>query len=160
MTAHRRLEDRLTAWRIGDPEGDHPVYSAEGARRVQGRWHAVGDAVIYTAEHYSTAMLERLVHWSGSLPPNQHVIEIAIPAGTTCEVLNPDRLLRWHESGGEIARRFGHAWLAERRSAILLVPSIVARMERNILINPSHPDAPAIRHGLETPIWWDDRLFA
>lgn len=160
MTTHRRLEDRLTAYRIGDPRGDYPIYSAEGATRISGRWHEVGDAVIYAAEHYSTAMLEKLVHWSGSLPPNQHFIAIAIPAGTTYEVLNPDHLPGWHEPGAETARRFGHGWLVERRSAILLVPSVVARMEKNILINPGHPDASVIAAGLETPVWWDDRLFA
>lgn len=160
MTAHRKLRDRLTAYRIGDPNGHHPVYSGEGAKRVQGRWHEAGDAVIYSAEHYSTAMLEKLVHWNGSLPANQHFIEIMIPAGTTYEVLNPDTLPGWHEPSGETARRFGHCWLEQARSAILLVPSVIARMERNILVNPEHPDAKAITPGLETPIWWDDRLFA
>lgn len=159
MTTHRRLEDRLTAYRIGDPLGEYPIYSGEGARRVHGRWHEAGDAVIYAAEHYSTAMLEKLVHWSGSLPPNQHYIDIAIPAGTTYEVVNPDRLPGWHEPGAEASRRFGHGWLSQQRSAILLVPSVVARMEMNILINPDHPDARAIAPGLETPVWWDERLF-
>jgi RES domain-containing protein len=50
--------------------------------------------------------------------------------------------------------------LDEVRSAILLVPSVVARMERNILINPAHPDAAAIRPTLEEPVPWDERLFA
>jgi hypothetical protein len=38
----------------------------------------------------------------------------------------------------------------ERRSALLLVPSMVARVERNILINPVHPDARRISHELRS----------
>jgi hypothetical protein len=36
----------------------------------------------------------------------------------------------------------------------------VARMERNVLINPTHKDSALIKPGLEQPIWWDGRLFA
>ena len=46
----------------------------------------------------------------------------------------------------------------EVRSAILIVPSVVARMERNVLINPAHVDAARIRPGLEVPVTWDARL--
>jgi RES domain-containing protein len=160
VSGHRRLEAAQTAWRIGDPDGEHPIWSAEGARLAEGRWHQSGDAVIHAAEHYSTAMLEKLVHLNGILPANQHFIEIAIPAGTSYEVVTPDSLPGWHSRDARTARAFGHRWLAEARSAILFVPSVVARMERNILVNPAHPDAGAIRPGLETPVWWDRRLFA
>ena len=58
-----------------------------------------------------------------------------------------------------ICKAFGEAWFAAGRSALLLVPSIPARVERNILINPAHPDAQAINFELPEPIWWDDRLY-
>jgi len=48
----------------------------------------------------------------------------------------------WHKRDG---RAFGSAWLEAGRSALLIVPSRVAREERNILINPRHPDAKASR---------------
>ena len=150
----------MRAYRIGDPAAAHPVYSAEGARRVSGRWHARGDAVVYASRHYSTAMLEKLVHWSGQLPPNQHFVEITIPAGASYEVFSADHHPGWFRPDGEAARRFGHAWYAERRSVVLVVPSVVARMEENLVINPAHPDAAGITVGLERPVWWDERLFA
>lgn len=160
MTTHRTLPEPLTAYRIGDPDGQHPVYSAEGARRVQGRWHRQGDRVIYVAEHYSTAMLEKLVHWNGALPPNQHFVTITIPAGLTYEIVTPDILPDWHRPDGEAARRFASNWYDEVRSVILLVPSVVARMERNVVINADHAEFSKIKPGLETPVWWDERLFA
>src|SRR3546814_15561264 len=60
VSNHRRLAAPMRCYRIGDPSGAYPVYGAEGARRVGGRWHDRGDAVIYASRHYSTAMLERL----------------------------------------------------------------------------------------------------
>ncbi len=86
-------------------------------------------------------------------------MEIAIPAGVSYEVVAEATVPGWYERGGASARRFGSAWIEEARSAILLVPSVVARVERNVLINPAHPDAAAIRSGLETPVRWDQRLF-
>ena len=54
---------------------------------------------------------------------------------------------------------FQAEWFTERRSAILIVPSILVRIERNILINPQHPDTAKITHDLSEPIWWDERLY-
>ena len=157
--SHRQLTEALVAYRIGDPHGAFPIYSAEGARRVAGRWHRKGQAVIYASASYSTAMLERLVHYAGLMPRGQHFIEISIPVGTTYEIVTADSIDGWADRDGRSARAFGAQWLDDARSAILLVPSVVARMERNVLINPTHADARRIRPGLETPVTWDDRLF-
>lgn len=56
-------------------------------------------------------------------------------------------------------RAFGHRWYTEGRSAVLLVPSVVARMERNVVINAAHEEFGRMKVGLETPVWWDERLF-
>ena len=95
-----------------------------------------------------------------SAPPNQHFIEVTIPAGTSYEVVTADILPDWCTTSGTAARRFGHQWYEENRSAILLVPSVVARMERNVVINSRHADFNRLTAGLETPVWWDRRLFA
>jgi RES domain-containing protein len=156
---HRRLAEPMVVYRIGDPMGAFPIYSAEGARRVSGRWHGKGQAVIYSSAFYSTAMLERLVHYSGKLPRGQHYIEIRIPAATAYEVVTSHSLPGWEQKDGRVARAFGSKWIAEVRSAILIVPSVVARMESNVLINPAHVDAARIMPGMETPVTWDMRLF-
>ena len=156
----RTLREAMRAYRIGDPAGQCPVWSTEGATRTSGRWHEAGAEVIYASEHYSTAMLEKLVHWNGALPPNQHFIEIAMPPGTSYEVVTADIVPDWADRGGEAARRFGRRWYDESRSTILLVPSVVARMERNVVINRRHPDFQSLSVGLETPVWWDQRLFS
>ena len=155
----RSLPGTMRAYRIGDPAGQFTVWSTEGARRVSGRWHEAGAEVINVSEHYSTAMLEKLVHWNGALPPNQHFIEVTIPKGTSYEVVTADIVPDWFRPGAEAARRFGRQWYEENRSAILIVPSTVARMERNVVINRRHSDFGGLTVGLETPVWWGRRLF-
>ena len=63
--------------------GRYPIYNGEGAALTEGRWHQKGQEVIYASEHYSTAMLEKLAHYNGVLPPKQHFIEIQISTGTS-----------------------------------------------------------------------------
>lgn len=157
--AVRRLTEALTAWRIGDPDGRFSIYSGEGSIRCEGRWHRKGQEVIYASEHYGTAMLEKLAHYNGILPPNQHFITIDIPAGVSYEVVTKEGLPEWDDIDGTTSRAFGAAWIDEARSAFLFVPSVVSREESNILINPRHPDAARIRPGREWPVRWDQRLF-
>lgn len=159
MTA-QKLDRTLTAYRIGDPDGEFAIFDATGSRLFPGRWNLPETPVIYASEHYSTAMIEKLVHAAiGKLPPNQHFIEITIPRGLSYEVVTKDVLSGWDDRSMNAARRFGTAWARERRSAILLAPSIVARMERNIVINPAHPEFGSIKTSLHEPVWWDERLF-
>ena len=158
MTA-QRLDRVLNTYRIGDPDGRYQIYDATGSKLYPGRWNSPASPMIYASEHYSTAMLEKLVHGSGFLPPNQHYIEITIPNGVSYEVLNTARLPGWDDPAAGASRLFGDLWRQSGRSAVLIVPSIVARIENNILINPDHPDARAITHSLHQPVWWDTRLY-
>lgn len=95
----------LTAYRIGDPDGAHPIYDSEGARLYPGRWNTPLSPVIYTSEHYSTAMLEKLVHASSVLPPNQHYIRITIPNGTRYEIFRPPHIRAGTGRTRDFARR-------------------------------------------------------
>lgn len=153
------LDRVLRCWRIGDPDGAHPIFDATGSTLYPGRWNGPTAPVIYAGEHYSTAMLEKLVHGSGVLPPNQHFIEITIPNGASYEVVSPHSLPGWDAPAAEASKAFGVRWQRERRSLILLVPSVVARMERNVLINPEHPEFALVTHSLHEPVYWDARLF-
>jgi len=153
------LDRILTAYRIGDPDGKYPIFASEGSKLWPGRWNDASSPMIYTSEHYSTAMLEKLVHGNGRLPPNQHWIEIAIPPGVSYEIFSTADHPGWDLEDTTVAKNHGVNWQKSRRSLLLLVPSIVARMEHNILINDSHPEARLIAHSLHRPIWWDQRLF-
>ena len=153
------LDRILTAYRIGDPDGEHPIYSSVGSKLFPGRWNDSDHPVIYASEHYSTAMLEKLVHGSGRMPPNQHFVEITIPPGVSYETVTKDTLPGWEAEDCASARAHAIQWHREERSALLIVPSVVARMEKNIVINEAHPDALRITTSLHQPVWWDRRLF-
>jgi RES domain-containing protein len=150
----------LTCFRIGDPNGTFPIYDAEGARLYPGRWNTSASPIIYTSEHYSTAMLEKLVHSNMLLPANQHYIQITIPNGISYEIFQTAGHPGWDSRNEAICKAFGQNWFVGKRSALLIVPSMAARIERNILINPVHPDAKAITRSLAEPVWWDQRLYA
>ena len=157
----RVLREAIRAYRIGDPVGRYSVWSAAGTRQLAARWHDLGEEVIYASEHYSTALLEKLVYCNGVLPPNQHFVEVTIPEGVSYEVVTKDSLPDWSDPIGASARAFGSKWYRESRSAILFVPSVVARMERNVIVNARHADwtTKRINLGLEEPVYWDRRLF-
>jgi RES domain-containing protein len=153
------LDRMLQAYRIGDANGEYPIFDPAGSKLYPGRWNSSSSPMIYTSEHYSTAMLEKLIHGSGKMPRNQHYIVITIPNGVTYETVSLHGLRGWDDPSGVVSRHYGETWYRERRSLILMVPSVVARIEMNILINPDHPDFSRITHGLHQPVWWDERLY-
>jgi len=149
----------MQVFRIGDPAGEFPIYDPSGSALYPGRWNDRDSPVIYACEHYSTAMLEKLAHAGGLLPPNQHYISITVPEGLSYEIVTKDHLPGWDTEEPTESSIFGAAWFREKRSAILLAPSYVARLEQVVVINPEHPDASRITCGLAAPVWWDRRLF-
>lgn len=66
--------NRLSTFFFGD---------ATGSTLNPGRWNTPASPMIYTSEHYSTAMLEKIVLGSGHLPPGQHYIVVTIPNGVS-----------------------------------------------------------------------------
>ena len=152
-----RRSGPLRAFRIADMR--HAIFDGSGAMRHGARWNSPGRRVIYASETYAGALLEILVHASGSVPLSQGYIEIGIPAAFSIEEIASDDVPRWDSPSFEAARVFGDRWYDERRTPVLLVPSVVTRVERNVLINQEHPDFPRIRASQPLPVWWDERLW-
>ena len=74
--------------------------------------------------------------------PKTHVaIEIRIAGDVTVERLEASRLPSgWAQPDRCVARLFFDAWIRERRTAVLVVPSVVAHVEATVLLNPQHPE--------------------
>jgi RES domain-containing protein len=53
----------------------------------------------------------------------------------------------------------GDAWLAEARSAVLRVPSVLVPHSWNVLFNPNHPDATGALLRSVEPFGFDPRLW-
>lgn len=142
-------------WRVPDSG----CYRLSALSRVLEQRRCADAPMIYASEHYSTAMLEKLVHGAGHLPPNQHYVKITIPRGVSYEAVAKDTLPGWDAPEPRLSRAYGARWIRERRSLILAVPSFVDRIERNVLINPAHEAFSRIETDLAEPVWWDERLF-
>jgi RES domain-containing protein len=123
------------------------------------RWNSPGRRIIYAAETYAGALLEILVHASGSVPRSQGFVEIEIPANVSVHVLQPDGVPGWNTPSYETARAVGDRWYDDRRSAVLIVPSVVTRSERNLLINQEHPHFARVRASAPRPVVWGARLW-
>lgn len=150
----------LYSYRIGDPAGKYSIYDDEGARLFPGRWNTTNSPMLYSSEHYATALIEKLAHFNGVLPDNQHYIRITIPPGVSYEEFQPTAHLGWDGIDDSISTVFGAKWHFEHRSCLLIVPSIPGgRIERNFLINLRHPDAGKITHDRASSVAWDTRLF-
>lgn len=147
------------AWRIVD--GRFDPFSPVGAALVGGRWNSPGAGVIYASCSYAGALLEILAHAGiGRVPRNQVAVEITIAEAVSVERRDERNLPPgWDGTDLSQPRAFGDAWLHEHRSAVLVVPSVVARREGNVLINPQHPGFGFIVAGRPEPVVWDARLF-
>jgi RES domain-containing protein len=117
--------------------------------------------VIYAAETYAGAILELLVHANlNRLPHTEAVLAIEIPEELAVERLVAADLPGWNAPDQAVSRVFGDRWLAEARSAVLMVPSLVTQgLEDNILLNPAHPEFARITHTPPEPVVWDKRLI-
>lgn len=104
-------------------------------------------------------MLERLAQTgTGRMPSNQVSVVIEIPDDLKIEHAPLD-----HTSAPLLlreSRAVGDRWLAGRRSAVLTVPSVVAPHDRNVVINPAHPEFVRIACSDPEPVVWDPRLFS
>jgi RES domain-containing protein len=131
----------MRIFRIADSR--HPVWSGTGAMWVGGRFNSAGRPVIDGALNFAGAMLEVLLHVRIGKVARHHVwVEVDAPEDVPIERVNADDLpTGWDAGDPQVARRFGDRWLEEARSAVLVVPSVVARAECHAVVNPAHPDA-------------------
>jgi RES domain-containing protein len=149
----------MQIYRIGDSR--HPLWDGTGAALVGGRWNSPGRPVIYGSLSYACAMLEILIHANIGRVPNTQVCVVAqVPNSVPIERHDTQSLpLGWDGDDPSIARRFGDQWLQEVRSAVLVVPSVVATLEYNAIINPMHTNAKEFVVSPTQKVIWDQRLF-
>ncbi len=154
-----RFDGAFAAFRIGVSE--FPVFDGGGAVRRAGRWSTPSRRVINCASVYALALLENLVHWNiGRLPPGVRYARCVIPADVSREVVSSSELIGWDGPDYRASQAFGDRWYDQRRSAVLVVPSVLSPFEPNVLINQGHNEFPRIAIGPESPVLLDHRLVA
>ena len=139
-------------WRIA---ADTPSWTAEdlngkGAAAKGARWNDVGERVVYASTTIALAAWETRAHLGKAgarLPFNRYLVRIDIPdrVWAARETAAKPMPVGWDAiPEGRVSRRIGSAWLAAKKSALLLVPSVVIEEENNVLINPEHADGKAL----------------
>lgn len=146
----------MRVWRLVRPQFA-PGLDGEGARLVGGRWNSPGRPMVYCAGSVALATLEVLVHLppelrQGSGLPRFQLIGLDLPeddvAGSGLDDVPED----------DESRAIGSDWLASRRSLAISVPSSIVPYDRNVLINPLHSKAAALRPAVSEPFRFDARL--
>jgi RES domain-containing protein len=149
----------MRVWRIA--RGCYAPLDGEGARLNGGRWNSAGRPVVYTAQTAALAVLEVLV-WTDpeDIPDDLRLFEIELPDDAAIDALETAVLpVNWTEPGSPDCAAAGDAWLGAAASLALTVPSAVLPEERNLLINPRHPDAARVRIAESRPFAFDLRLL-
>ena len=152
-------------WRIA---ADTPDYEADdltgaGAEATGGRWNERGVAMIYAAGSIALACLETVVHLNtGGLPFNRFLVAVDIPDEVWSRARRETAAslkVGWDaEPAGRVSMASGSGWARSVDSAVRLVPSIIVPEEMNVLINPAHPDAVAIKAAKVRRWLYDPRL--
>lgn len=134
----------MTLWRISN----HASLDGSGGLSAPGRWHTVGQRIVYCAPNPATALLEVLVHAEVSfdeVPVNFRYLEIEAPDSLTVADVDTAALGQVWRTRHAATRRAGDQWLQAGRTALLRVPSAIVPATWNFLINPRHPESGEIR---------------
>src|SRR6202011_770551 len=102
-----------------------------------------GTPVVYTSESLALAVLEYTVNVDPHLAPSRLVsIEAEIPDDLLIKTLRVDDLPRtWTQyPPPDKLALLGTEWANSGTTAVLIVPSAVVPDERNVVLNPLHPD--------------------
>jgi RES domain-containing protein len=140
----------VLAWRLcREPYAD---LNGEGARLYGGRWNTPGRPLVYAASTASLAVLEVRVHLD--LPPEllpDDYLLMTVDLGDLAVEDVPDILANQPD--------YGDAWLRERRTPVLRVPSVIVPEDSNVLVNPGHPAAASARIVGRRRFAFDRRLW-
>lgn len=159
----------MNFWRIAAATRTYRAedLSGGGAAAHPGRWNDHGDAVVYAAASRALALLETAAYVdSARLPLNRYLLRLEIPEALWAarEEMDAASLPSTWDAvpAGQASVQVGTQWIAQRRSAILLLPSVIVPEEQIALVNPAHPHATRIGAIVERPIQYDglfrDRL--
>jgi RES domain-containing protein len=151
----------VIVFRIGSSA--HSLLDGAGAASTDGaRWNSHGRYVIYAAEHYATALIEKAAQLNSIRIPRTLVfVQIDVPTDVSAEEVRPEGLPGWDDDDKAASQRFGDHWYDARRSLVLFVPALAAPgLERNVLINERHPQFGRITASAPEPVRCHPRLRA
>jgi RES domain-containing protein len=151
----------LRVYRTFERKHAASAFSGEGARLYGGRWNSVGTAVVYTSTTFSLALLEIMVNTSSArIPADMMYAAIDIPNEVVPQKLDvaalPENWFAYPPPPE--CQILGDAWVRRGETVALVLPSAVARIDNNALLNPAHPDFTRLIIGKGELMAIDNRL--
>lgn len=152
----------MDVWRICRSRYEASAFSGHGAEKTGGRWNYRGHPAVYASENLSLAVLELFVHVSpGNLPTDLVSIRGRFPDTISIDEIDESKLpgnWRKYPAPDEL-QRIGTDWLVSLRSLVLIVPSAINPREKNLILNPSHPEIKMLNVEKGQPFAFDPRMF-
>jgi RES domain-containing protein len=98
--------------------------------------------VVYASDSSALAALEALAHSDRRRFERRFLAyRLRLPERLVLTLADRDVPPDWRDRPVSIgARRVGDGWVREGASVALSVPSVLVPLERNIVVNPGHPD--------------------
>ena len=137
--------------------------SGKGAELFGGRWNHVGTPALYTSENRALCALEILAHTPKEFLPPKYIIQsILIPKSLEKELVSfaiENMPNKWDViQHFELTEELGEE--SFRKNALgLIVPSVIIKLEKNIILNPLHPKYDQVKVINETDFFIDERLL-
>jgi RES domain-containing protein len=132
-----------------------PGLDGRGGLHAAGRWHEIGNPVVYFGATPAIAVLEKLAHVDIAFLPDDLVLA-CYEADLGEEHLPPQPAAQLHDLA--FTRQKGVAFLQRAANSVLRVPSVVLPEESNLLLNPLHPEAQRLHLKAKRPFRFDPRL--
>ena len=140
----------MKVWRIArsaHAASVEDMLSGDGAALYGGRWNPKGMPAVYCSENSSLAALEILVNLARpSTFPSYRILDLDVPDESI--VTAPAPVADTRRAGADLLRTH----------LAMMAPSAVNPLERNVVINPAHPDFNEVRPGAVRPFIFDRRL--
>lgn len=117
--------------------------------------------MLYCATNESLGMLELRVHSPHPYPRTRLKFVIEVPDDAIVEIAMNKLPRGWNKlPPGPSSKRFGDAWVVSKSSLGILVPSVIASEERNLVLNPAHARFQEVRVVSKEQVTLDMRLYA
>jgi RES domain-containing protein len=134
----------MIVWRFSQ----HESLDGRGGLLASACWHTRGYEILYCAPNPATAVLEILGHGEVRDPAalaRHRFIKIEIPDDASRQEVDEGQLPTDWSRRMTVTRAWGDRWLQQGQSALLVVRSVLVPETYNVLVNPRHADAEAMR---------------
>lgn len=150
----------MIVYRISNPLYSNDI-SGTGAKLMGGRWNSKGTPILYTSQHISLAVLEMLVNTQfQDYAIALDLILIQVPVSASSSEVNISKIKKGWINDVDYTNYMGDAFVRDKQSLLLKVPSAVVSEEHNYLINPLHEDFKKVKIIETRSFKTDKRLFS